>query len=99
MMRLIYTCTLDSKKSYLFSWLCKYIFTACGEINFILLLTKIRQPLIFIFCFVFVDDKENGEMQFTPWFKLISDRFLFKWWDNLDRIKNLKDHKTIHRFS
>lgn len=34
----------------------------------------------------------------TPWFKIISQAFLKNWWDNLDNLKSLEDHKTIHRF-
>ncbi|KAF0429917.1 Isopentenyl-diphosphate delta-isomerase [Gigaspora margarita] len=35
-----------------------------------------------------------GDWKFTPWFKLISEAFLFAWWKNLDNIK--KDEK-IHK--
>jgi len=34
----------------------------------------------------------------TPWFGLIAETFLFKWWDHLDQIDSHKDHETIHRF-
>jgi isopentenyl-diphosphate delta-isomerase len=34
----------------------------------------------------------------TPWFKMISNKFLFDWWSKLDRIDVIKDEKTIHRF-
>jgi isopentenyl-diphosphate delta-isomerase len=34
---------------------------------------------------------------FTPWFKLISERFLLKWWDNLDKLEQFVDVNTIHR--
>lgn len=40
----------------------------------------------------------NSGVLLTPWFKLISDKFLFDWWSKLDRIETLKDEKTIHRF-
>ncbi|KAJ3293342.1 isopentenyl-diphosphate delta-isomerase idi1 [Borealophlyctis nickersoniae] len=33
----------------------------------------------------------------TPWFRLIVRVFLYKWWDNLDSLKQFKDTKTIHR--
>lgn len=33
----------------------------------------------------------------TPWFKLIAENFLYKWWDNLDNLKSQKDHDTIHK--
>lgn len=46
-----------------------------------------------------LDSEPHGEMMFTPWFRLISNRFLFKWWDNLDKIKTLQEHKIIHKLS
>ena len=49
--------------------------------------------------FFFADDEARGEIKFTPWFRLISKRFLFKWWDSLDKLKSIQDHKTIHKFS
>ncbi|KAI9494396.1 isopentenyl pyrophosphate isomerase [Zychaea mexicana] len=33
----------------------------------------------------------------TPWFKLICETFLFKWWDKLETIETERDEKTIHR--
>ncbi|KAI8390937.1 isopentenyl pyrophosphate isomerase [Radiomyces spectabilis] len=33
----------------------------------------------------------------TPWFKLICNSFLFKWWANIDNIEKEKDTETIHR--
>ena len=40
-------------------------------------------------------DKENC-ITFTPWFRLITNSFLFKWWDSL---KNLSVHKDtkVHK--
>lgn len=35
-------------------------------------------------------------LNFTPWFKLICQSFLFNWWANLDSIEDHKDN-TIHR--
>jgi isopentenyl-diphosphate delta-isomerase len=49
-----------------------------------------------------VDQNELNEMfkddslVFTPWFKLICQSFLFKWWDNLDSLDQFKDDK-LHR--
>jgi isopentenyl-diphosphate delta-isomerase len=34
----------------------------------------------------------------TPWFKLITEEFLFKWWDHLDDLKSVHDQFKIHRF-
>lgn len=28
---------------------------------------------------------------FTPWFKLICDSYLFKWWASIDEIENFRD--------
>ncbi|CAH6722396.1 isopentenyl-diphosphate Delta-isomerase [[Candida] jaroonii] len=36
------------------------------------------------------------DLVFTPWFKLICQTFLYKWWDNLDSLKQFED-ETIHR--
>ncbi|EGF80656.1 hypothetical protein BATDEDRAFT_87989 [Batrachochytrium dendrobatidis JAM81] len=36
-------------------------------------------------------------IQITPWFKLIVETFLYKWWDNLDKLSAMKDAATIHR--
>ncbi|SAM05040.1 hypothetical protein [Absidia glauca] len=33
----------------------------------------------------------------TPWFKLICNTFLFKWWANIDSLESQKDENTIHR--
>lgn len=38
-----------------------------------------------------------NEWKFTPWFKMICNNQLFKWWLNLDKIDNFYDHKTIHK--
>ena len=35
----------------------------------------------------------------TPWFKLICKHFLFDWWNNLENLKKMQDHKTIHDFT
>ncbi|XP_062848110.1 isopentenyl-diphosphate Delta-isomerase 1 [Trichomycterus rosablanca] len=39
----------------------------------------------------------RGELKITPWFSLIADTFLFKWWDNLQNLKQFTDHEHIHR--
>ncbi|KAI9310591.1 isopentenyl-diphosphate delta-isomerase [Dichotomocladium elegans] len=39
----------------------------------------------------------DNDVSMTPWFKLICETFLFKWWDNLDSIKQHEDKTTIHR--
>ncbi|KAI7879934.1 isopentenyl-diphosphate delta-isomerase [Lichtheimia hyalospora FSU 10163] len=39
----------------------------------------------------------NSDVPMTPWFKLICDTFLFKWWENMDSLESQKDENTIHR--
>lgn len=39
----------------------------------------------------------RGEIKLTPWFKIIADAFLFKWWDNLNHLSPFVDHEKIHR--
>lgn len=38
----------------------------------------------------------DENLVFTPWFKLICQTFLFKWWSNLDNLQQFKDDE-IHR--
>ncbi|KAI7830136.1 NUDIX hydrolase domain-like protein [Kickxella alabastrina] len=40
---------------------------------------------------------EETGTKLTPWFKLIDENFLYKWWAKLDNLEDMKDHKTIHR--
>jgi len=40
---------------------------------------------------------ERGELQVTPWFRLIAETFLFQWWDNLHHLQRCRDHQRIHR--
>lgn len=44
------------------------------------------------------ETRVNSAIQFTPWFGLIAEKFLFDWWKSLDNLNAIKDHKTIHRF-
>ncbi|KAG8177285.1 hypothetical protein JTE90_029421 [Oedothorax gibbosus] len=44
----------------------------------------------------FLDGVEEEGYKITPWFKLIAETFLPKYWDNLNNLKPLRDHKTIH---
>ncbi|XP_068942639.1 isopentenyl-diphosphate Delta-isomerase 1 [Petaurus breviceps papuanus] len=39
----------------------------------------------------------NGEIKITPWFKIIAETFLFKWWDNLNHLNRFIEHDKIHR--
>ncbi|RGB30408.1 NUDIX hydrolase domain-like protein [Rhizophagus diaphanus] len=38
-----------------------------------------------------------GDWKYTPWFKLICENFLFKWWEKLDDLESSKDVLTIHK--
>jgi isopentenyl-diphosphate Delta-isomerase len=40
---------------------------------------------------------ENGSVKITPWFKLIVENFLFKWWDSLDSLDEMREEDIIHR--
>ena len=40
---------------------------------------------------------EAGRIEVTPWFKIVCDSFLFRWWDSLDDLSSFVDTKTIHR--
>ncbi|GIY91153.1 isopentenyl-diphosphate Delta-isomerase 1 [Caerostris darwini] len=44
----------------------------------------------------FLDGVQKKGYKITPWFKLIAESLLPKYWDNLDNLKPLRDHKTIH---
>ncbi|KAJ3037965.1 isopentenyl-diphosphate delta-isomerase idi1 [Rhizophlyctis rosea] len=45
---------------------------------------------------MFETAEEKG-LSLTPWFRLIVENFLYKWWDNLDNLAQFKDTKTVHR--
>jgi len=44
-----------------------------------------------------LEQAERGDVLVTPWFKLIVERFLPKWWNNLSDLSSVKDTSTIHR--
>ena len=41
--------------------------------------------------------KHEGE-GITPWFELIANSLLPKWWDNIDNIESHQDHLNIKKF-
>ena len=53
----------------------------------------------------YVDQQElrellrDGESKITPWFRLISEAFLFQWWDSLNDLSSFVDTATIHRLT
>ena len=44
-----------------------------------------------------LEKAKRKELEITPWFSLIAETFLFKWWDNLHNLKQFMDHNNIHR--
>ncbi|XP_043546610.1 isopentenyl-diphosphate Delta-isomerase 1 isoform X2 [Chiloscyllium plagiosum] len=56
------------------------------------------------YCYVTKDELQNllekaesNKVKITPWFKLIAEKFLFTWWDNLHNLKQFINHEKIHR--
>ncbi|KAG7022195.1 Isopentenyl-diphosphate Delta-isomerase I [Cucurbita argyrosperma subsp. argyrosperma] len=47
-----------------------------------------------------VDAGEEG-LKLSPWFRLVVDNFLFKWWDHVEKgtLKEAADMKTIHKLT
>jgi isopentenyl-diphosphate Delta-isomerase len=39
----------------------------------------------------------DPNIKMTPWFKLICETFLFKWWANIDQLEGQRDVDTIQR--
>ncbi len=44
-----------------------------------------------------LEQADQGEVKITPWFKLICDNFLFKWWNSLSDLSKFIDVSHIHR--
>ncbi|KAH7840763.1 hypothetical protein Vadar_021266 [Vaccinium darrowii] len=44
-------------------------------------------------------DAGEGGLKLSPWFRLVVDNFLFKWWDHVEKgtIQEAADMKTIHK--
>lgn len=40
----------------------------------------------------------NEDILLTPWFKMIANKLLFNWWNNLNNLNKYKEHNKIHRF-
>jgi len=36
-------------------------------------------------------------LKITPWFKIVVERFIYKWWDSLEDLSQFIDTQTIHR--
>ncbi|KAF7133330.1 hypothetical protein RHSIM_Rhsim09G0130100 [Rhododendron simsii] len=46
-------------------------------------------------------DAGEGGLKLSPWFRLIVDNFLFKWWEHVEKgtIQEAADMKTIHKLT
>lgn len=46
-------------------------------------------------------DAGEGGLKLSPWFRLVVDNFLFKWWDHLEQgtLGEVIDMKTIHKLT
>lgn len=46
-------------------------------------------------------DAGEGGLKLSPWFRLVVDNFLFKWWDHLEKgtLEEVIDMKTIHKLT
>ena len=40
---------------------------------------------------------QAGRIKITPWFGIILETFLFKWWDSLHNLSSFADPTNIHR--
>lgn len=40
---------------------------------------------------------DQGGAKITPWFKIICETFLFKWWNNLSNLSPFVEESAIHR--
>ncbi|KAL6961577.1 rRNA processing protein, partial [Sarracenia purpurea var. burkii] len=46
-------------------------------------------------------DAEEEGLKLSPWFRLVVDNFLFKWWDQMEKgtLQEAADMKTIHKLT
>ena len=44
-----------------------------------------------------LEQGQRGQLKVTPWFQIICDKFLFKWWNSLDDLSSFMDADAIHR--
>jgi len=42
-------------------------------------------------------DADKGTELVSPWYRIIHDMFLYKWWTAIDDLESVKDPDTIHR--
>ncbi|RWS22647.1 hypothetical protein B4U80_10358 [Leptotrombidium deliense] len=39
----------------------------------------------------------DKDVKVSPWFRILANTFLYKWWDNLDDLSKFTDHNKIHK--
>ena len=44
-----------------------------------------------------LEQGQRGELKVTPWFQIICDNFLFKWWNSLDSLSAFVDTQVVHK--
>lgn len=46
-------------------------------------------------------DSGEGGLKLSPWFRLVVNSFLYKWWDHLQKgtLNEVVDMKTIHKLT
>lgn len=46
-------------------------------------------------------DAQEGGIKLSPWFRLVVDNFLPKWWDHVEQrtLQDVADMKTIHKLT
>lgn len=44
-----------------------------------------------------LEQGQRGEVKVTPWFRIICDKFLFKWWNSLDDLSSCVDVDIVHK--
>uniref|UniRef100_A0A6B2LGU1 isopentenyl-diphosphate Delta-isomerase n=1 Tax=Arcella intermedia TaxID=1963864 RepID=A0A6B2LGU1_9EUKA len=42
---------------------------------------------------------QQDGLKITPWFKLIVENFIFKWWEKLEDLSSFQDPSTIHKLN
>lgn len=42
---------------------------------------------------------QESKVKITPWFRMICEKFLFKWWDSLADLSSFIDTNTIHKMT
>merc|ERR1712013_415768 len=68
-----------------------YVIFVQGEVD----LSAVNEDEVSETLYVSMDEmkefRKNENVLFTPWFKYICDNFLYKWWEALDSLDDVKD--------